>query len=300
VRGETNSLPLASIRVSTISLCASVEHADVARRKPERPPSDRGARHRVLREGVRRSTGIHSGLGVLARQIAMKTHRSTGILCALLSVIVLGGIGVLGVRLRPYWVARYRGAGANLQGAALPGARLQGVDLCAATLQGADLQGADLRGANLSRTDEVVVSEHSVAGNPGLQVQDVVASLGEIGADLRGADLHDADLRSARLWGADLQGANLRRANLRHVNLWGVLLGGADLRHADLAGANLQSADLVRVHLQGANLSGADLQGANLHGVDLAGVRLTRARYNQHTRWPAGFDPRGDGAVRVE
>src|SRR5688572_20824541 len=70
-------------------------------------------------------------------------------------------------RLRPYWVARYRGAGAdlrgvvlvrahlvsaNLQGADLRGADLGGADLSGALLGGARLQGADLRGAKLHRT----------------------------------------------------------------------------------------------------------------------------------------------------
>src|SRR5262249_4843437 len=81
------------------------------------------------------------------------------------------GIGLLFVRLRPYWVAKYRGAGADLRGAVLPRAPLRGADLCAANLRSADLHGADLRGANLSQTDVVVVSEHSVPGKPGLRVQ---------------------------------------------------------------------------------------------------------------------------------
>jgi hypothetical protein len=37
------------------------------------------------------------------------THRATWAVCALLVGGGLGGVGVLGVRLKPYWVAKYRG-----------------------------------------------------------------------------------------------------------------------------------------------------------------------------------------------
>jgi hypothetical protein len=87
----------------------------------------------------------------------------------LLALLVLAGISLLGVRLRPYWVARYRGVGANLRGAVLIHARLQGVNLAAADLRGANLRNADLRGATL------------------------------LDADLRGADLRGADLRGTAL-----------------------------------------------------------------------------------------------------
>src|SRR5437016_2047495 len=40
-------------------------------------------------------------------------------LAAILALVVLGGIGLLFVRLKPYWVARYQGRGADLHGAVL-------------------------------------------------------------------------------------------------------------------------------------------------------------------------------------
>ena len=59
-------------------------------------------------------------------------------------------------------------------------------------------------------------------------------------------------------------------------------------------------ADLI-----GANLCGADLRDAVLIGPGLKpgtqwGVALTNARYDAHTRWPAGFDPARHGAILMK
>ncbi|MDP6417555.1 MAG: pentapeptide repeat-containing protein [Gammaproteobacteria bacterium] len=62
-----------------------------------------------------------------------------------------------------------------------------------------------------------------------------------------------------------------------------------DIAHK-LEGADLRELDLRNTSLQGLNLTGADLSRADL--------RL--ARYNEETRWPAGFDPVAAGAVLVD
>ena len=49
-------------------------------------------------------------------------------LAAILAVLLLGGVGLLGVRLKPYWVAKYRGRNASLHAAILINAPLAGVD----------------------------------------------------------------------------------------------------------------------------------------------------------------------------
>jgi Pentapeptide repeats (8 copies) len=73
--------------------------------------------------------------------------------CALLAAVVLGGVGVLGVRLRPFWVAKYRGEGADLRGVVLIQAPLSGANLQLADLREADLRGAELTGAFLGGAD---------------------------------------------------------------------------------------------------------------------------------------------------
>jgi uncharacterized protein YjbI with pentapeptide repeats len=52
---------------------------------------------------------------------------------------------------------------------------------------------------------------------------------------------------------------------------------------------------LFCANLEGAHLEDADLTG--IDAVDLIGLKLTGARYNSRTRWPAGFDPLKHGAL---
>jgi hypothetical protein len=44
--------------------------------------------------------------------------------------------------------------------------------------------------------------------------------------------------------------------------------------------------------LRRADLHEADLRGANLHEADLRGANLREAKYDEYTRWPAGYTPR--------
>jgi len=199
-------------------------------------------------------------------------------LAAILAGVVLAGVWPLSVRLKLYWVARYRGREADLRGAMLVLAPLRHADLTAADLAGADLGGANLSGAELSEADLT-------------------------GANLENADLSGAQLSGANLSGARLAGADLSRANLPKVNLEGADLSrarmvgtrllevadlkGTRLRRADLTGAKLAGADLSDADLSGANMSrcqceatilnGADLQGANLSAAELRGASLERA-----------------------
>jgi pentapeptide repeat protein len=110
-------------------------------------------------------------------------------LVAILAVVVLARLAVLGPRLKPYWVAKFRGAGADLSQASLPHAPLRGAHLCFANLQKADLRGADLANANL-------------------------AGVNLAGAQLQGANLRGSVLAYAWLEGTDLAGADLRGALL--------------------------------------------------------------------------------------
>ena len=107
------------------------------------------------------------------------------------------------------------------------------------------------------------------------------------GADLTGAYLYEADLTRADLYEADLYEADLTGADL----------GGADLTRADLTGAYLGGAYLTRADLTGAHLGGAYLAGADLGGAYLGGAYLGRAKADQFTRWPDGFDPAARGVT---
>jgi uncharacterized protein YjbI with pentapeptide repeats len=133
---------------------------------------------------VFRATASAAAQAALAGILKMRA-RLTLASCAVAAVVILWGTGLLVVRLRPYCVAKYRGQGANLQGALLSLAPLQGADLREANLDGAQLRGANLRRANLQH-----------------------ANLD--GANLSGADLRGANLANTRLRGADIRGADLR------------------------------------------------------------------------------------------
>jgi uncharacterized protein YjbI with pentapeptide repeats len=132
----------------------------------------------------------------------LKTNRILWLIAAILSALVLGGIGMLFVRLRPYWTAKYRGARADLR--------------C---------------------------------------------------ADLRGAKLLDADLR-----GADLRGANFQETDLDHIT------------------------GLVSITIEDGP-AGRPGRVVSTYGLD---PKLTGARYNDRTRWPADFDPRRHDACLVK
>jgi len=63
----------------------------------------------------------------------------------------------------------------------------------------------------------------------------------------------------------------------------------ADLGHANLSEADLYEADLSGAYLRDASLFGADLSKANLRGAHLTGANLRGAKWDDSTRWPAGF-----------
>jgi uncharacterized protein YjbI with pentapeptide repeats len=120
--------------------------------------------------------------------------------------------------------------------------------------------------------------------------------------DLRQGSLAGKDFSSATFFGAQLTGINASRANLERANVVGVeaaraRFNGAMLDSAALLGADLRGADLSEADLRAANLSWADLRGANMSGALLEGTILSRAKYDETTRWPDGVSPAALGAV---
>jgi uncharacterized protein YjbI with pentapeptide repeats len=142
---------------------------------------------------------------------------------------------------------------------------------------------------------------------------------------LDGTDFSEAHLLCARLDDASARGARFARANMEGISCMDACLDEADFTDADLYwcigfGASFRAATLVRASLLGADLkevdlSGADLteadlgtdnvggatqlQGANLTGATLARAHVAGAQYDQHTRFPNGFDPQAAGMVLV-
>lgn len=169
---------------------------------------------------------------------------------------------------------------------------LEKADLRGASLEGAVLDGARLAGASLRLSPPLAFIGGSIPflamliltilTHPtlfqGFLYVTVLMLISQPLLQLGCTDLTGADLTGADLRGADLSSALLRKAKLRRADL-----RGADLRSANLAGADLRAADLV----------GADLTGA------VMGMSVADARYDETTRWPEGFDPQAQGAIRV-
>ncbi len=123
------------------------------------------------------------------------------------------------------------------------------------------------------------------------------------GVEFAGANLEGADLAGASLAGASfgsvlapgrLKKAKLVAANLAGAKLQGCRCGDADFSRADLTGAEARYASFSRARFVDANLAGAsfaraDLRGADFTGASMAGVVLTRATFDETTRWPKKF-----------
>lgn len=127
------------------------------------------------------------------------------------------------------------------------------------------------------------------------------------GVNLAGVKLGQADLSGAKVVGAkfaanegayrvaNLQGANLSGADLTDATLHGVKCLGVDFRRAVLARTQLEYAGLAGADFTGANLAGTQLRESNLCGADFTDAELTdsdlwAAKFDEHTRWPAGFE----------
>jgi uncharacterized protein YjbI with pentapeptide repeats len=88
-----------------------------------------------------------------------------------------------------------------------------------------------------------------------------------------------------------MSGAKMDETTREDTTLSGVDLHGADLGQSLLDGADLSDANLAQAILDPAVLRGTNLASA----VHLDRASLAYARYDRHTRWPAGFDP---GAIQ--
>jgi hypothetical protein len=163
-------------------------------------------------------------------------------------------------------------------------------DLRAACCRGVEFRESDLGGAILE-----------VADLRGARLIDVSAAR----LDLRGANLAARRILAMPVGvtvvsRSSLREADLREADLRRMVVDRVDLSGANLSLAKLALAVLRNVDLTGADLSGANLGGAHLIRANLAGARLDGAVLLNVIYDPQTAWPADFDPRRQGAIRLD
>lgn len=159
--------------------------------------------------------------------------------------------------------------GADLTGAKLTGVRFENSNLTDVNLKGADLSKAKFRGATLTNT---IFDQTIVAG----AIFGKSTSFGFTKEQLYSTASYQAmDLRGIALWISDLRG-------------W------------DFSGQDLRGAEMQTSRLDGANFLGASLENANLSGTDLKGTLFdSTTTYNQWTRFPEHFNPRGAGMTLV-
>jgi hypothetical protein len=122
-------------------------------------------------------------------------------------------------------------------------------------------------------------------------------------ANFQGADLTSASFSQAKAAGADFRAAifkatGLQSANFSGANFQDTDLGNSSFQNSNLAGANLRGAKGIG-DVQKADLRGADLRGAvfTCTAYYMEGCRLKGAKFDQNTKWPAGFDFAASGAM---
>jgi uncharacterized protein YjbI with pentapeptide repeats len=259
------------------------EHAPWPPRAADEDKEAGSAEHRERDEESPPPTDVQAVIAVLGRrELRRKEH----------------ALDLSSVDLRHALFGKGPGEG-HFENAIFRGAHLEEADLSEAHLEEADFSEAHLEEAVLIRAHlgGATLEEANLTG----------AKLGD--ATLTDAHLEQANLTEATLVAnltkAHLRGANLTGANLLGANLTGATLTEANLTGATLNGANLTEASLVRAdlsqgspaqHPTGAQLVRATLTGADLTGAILTGAILGEAVYDSETTWPAGFDPKAEGA----
>ena len=132
------------------------------------------------------------------------------------------------------------------------------------------------------------------------------------GCSLKNCNFQGATLKYTNFVKADVTNSDFRDATIerpqffygtqRNVNFSGLDLTSVDLNNAKLAGANLSKVkgfgDIYKADLTGADLRGANLQNAKEHSTMLAKFR--KAKYDEDTRWFAGFDPKERGLILLK
>jgi len=209
---------------------------------------------------------------------------------------------------------------------ALRGQDLRNVDLTEVDLHKFDLRRTDLRGAILNRADlsETKINFWTKFDTKWRHIWKAVNDKSDnprFSGNLSYANFAYRFFRKQDLSKCDFEGALFRAAEFVEVNMKGLSAFNADFSRANVADSDLSNARLalasfaeatltktamIKADLTWANLQStvfrdvdlteADLQLSNLCGADLSGAKLKGAKFrdsdfDEHTKWPAGFDP---------
>jgi uncharacterized protein YjbI with pentapeptide repeats len=122
--------------------------------------------------------------------------------------------------------------------------------------------------------------------------------------DLPAVNLSHMDMSTVNLNGAQLIKSTLDLANFSNATLIGCKLDDASCKNvvaehsdfskssvvqADFQGANLKNASFVDADLTDAKFEDADIRGAIFEGAKVEGIVFGGTRYDENTKFPAGF-----------
>ena len=129
-------------------------------------------------------------------------------------------------------------------------------------------------------------------------------------ASLKNCNFQGAKLERTNLSYADLTGSDFRNSSFHWPSLYQAIFNGADLSGIDLNGQSTSEMKFREAKLRGTKgfnqIYGTDYYKADLRGADLStAVLLNRtnfrkAKVDQFTRWPKGFDVKDQGLEFVE
>lgn len=129
-------------------------------------------------------------------------------------------------------------------------------------------------------------------------------------ASLKNCNFQGAKLEGTNLSYADMTGSDFRKSSFHWPSIYLANFNGADLSGIDLNGQSTSEMKFREAKLRGTKgfnrIYGTDYYMADLRGADLSTAVLLdrtnfrKAKFDQFTRWPKGFDVKDKGLVFVE
>jgi uncharacterized protein YjbI with pentapeptide repeats len=129
-------------------------------------------------------------------------------------------------------------------------------------------------------------------------------------ASLKNCNFQGAKLEGTNLSYADLTGSDFRKSSFSWPSIYQAIFNGADLSGIDLNGLNTSEMKFREAKLRGTKgfnqIYGTDYYKADLRGADFSTAVLLdrtnfrKAKVDQYTRWPKGFDVKDQGLEFVE
>ncbi len=129
-------------------------------------------------------------------------------------------------------------------------------------------------------------------------------------ASLKNCNFQGARIEGTNLSYADMTGSDFRTASFKWPSIYLAIFNGADLSGIDFNGQSTSEMKFREAKLRGTKgfnqIYGSDYYKADLRGADFSTAVLLdrtnfrKAKVDQYTRWPKGFDVKDQGLEFVE